>query len=159
VPTIKSILYIGLSARDARRSADWWQQLPGMEVEKENFNQEHWPAPWNEVQLIHAQSGFQLGFIEHPQNSGEQFSEFGTGLDHIEFEVSSHEELEQWRDRLDAMGIPHSGIKEAPHRGQRPRQHPVRVLSTVVLAITFARPGACGRSTLRCSGFGPASGR
>ena len=112
VPTIKRILYIGLSVRDARRSAEWWQQLLGLEVEKENFNQEHWPAPWNEVQLIHPEAGFQLGFIEHPQNSGEQFSEFGTGLDHIEFEVSSSEELEQWRERLDALDIPHSGIKD-----------------------------------------------
>jgi glyoxylase I family protein len=112
VPTIKSIVYIGLSVRDAKRSADWWQQLLGMEVEKENFNQEHWPAPWNEVQLIHAEGGFQLGFIEHSQNSGELFSEFRTGLDHIEFEVSSYDELEQWRDRLDALRVPHSGIKD-----------------------------------------------
>jgi glyoxylase I family protein len=63
-------------------------------------------------EVDHAEGGFQLGFIEHGQNSGEPFSEFGTGLDHIEFEVSSHEELEQWRDRLDALGIPHSGIKD-----------------------------------------------
>jgi glyoxylase I family protein len=110
-PTIKRILYIGLSVRDARRSAEWWKQLFGMEIEKENFNSENWPAPWNEVQLIHPESGFQIGFIEHPQNSGDGFSEFRTGLDHIEFEVSSREELEQWRDRLDALRISHSGIK------------------------------------------------
>jgi catechol 2,3-dioxygenase-like lactoylglutathione lyase family enzyme len=42
---------------------------------------------------------------------GEAFSEFRTGLDHVEFEVGSRAELEQWRDRLDALGIPHSGIK------------------------------------------------
>jgi hypothetical protein len=53
-----------------------------------------------------------LGFIEHPQNSGEQFSEFETGLDHIEFEASTLEVLEQWGDGLDALGIPHSGIKD-----------------------------------------------
>jgi glyoxylase I family protein len=111
-PTVRSILYVGFSVRDARRSADWWQQLLGMEVEKENFDQDHWPAPWNEVQLIHREAGFQLGFIEHRQNPGEPFDEFMTGLDHIEFEVSNHQELEQWRDRLDAFGIPHSGIKD-----------------------------------------------
>ena len=112
MPSVKGILYIGLSVRDARRSADWWQRLLGMEVEKENFNQDHWAAPWNEVLLNHSEGGFQLGFIEHPQNQGEQFTEFSTGLDHIEFEVSGLEELEQWRDRLDALGIRHSGIKD-----------------------------------------------
>ncbi len=111
-PTIKRVLYIGLSVRDARRSADWWQRLFGMEVEKENFNQENWPATWNEVQLIHPRGGFQIGFIEHPQNSGEEFNEFATGLDHIEFEVSSHEDLERWLERLDGLSIPHSGIKD-----------------------------------------------
>ena len=110
LPNVKRILYIGLSVRDARRSAEWWKALLGMEIEKENFDSANWPAPWNEVQLIHPVSGFQLGFIEHPQNSGEPFSEFRTGLDHIELEVGDREELEWWRDRLDSLGIPHSGI-------------------------------------------------
>jgi glyoxylase I family protein len=109
---VQRILYIGLSVRDARRSADWWRELLGMEVEKENFNSENWPASWNEVQLIHSESGFQIGFIEHPQNPGDEFSEFQTGLDHIELEVASRDELEQWRERLDTLGISHSGIKD-----------------------------------------------
>ncbi|MBA2312135.1 MAG: VOC family protein [Actinobacteria bacterium] len=87
--SFKRIVYIGLSVRDARQSGDWWRELLGMEIAKENFNAESWPSTWNEVQLIHPESGFQMGFIEHPQNAGEEFSEFRTGLDHIEFEVSS----------------------------------------------------------------------
>jgi catechol 2,3-dioxygenase-like lactoylglutathione lyase family enzyme len=110
--SLKRIVYIGLSVRNARRSGEWWRDLLGMEIEKENFNAENWPATWNEVQLIHPDSGFQIGFIEHPENVGEQFSEFRTGLDHIEFEVPSREELEQWQERLDSLGIPHSGIKD-----------------------------------------------
>jgi hypothetical protein len=51
-------------------------KLLGMELEKENFNQENWPAPRNEVQLIHAETGSQLGFIEHRQNSRQPSSEF-----------------------------------------------------------------------------------
>jgi glyoxylase I family protein len=109
---VQRILYIGLSVRDARRSSEWWRELLGMNVEKENFDSANWPASWNEVQLIHPGSGFQIGFIEHPQNSGDEFSEFRTGLDHIEFEVTSLDELEQWRDRLDALRISHSGIKD-----------------------------------------------
>lgn len=83
----------------------------GLELERENFDSANWPAPWNEVKLKDPGGGFQLGFIEHPQNKGDPFSEFRTGLDHMEFEVASREELDQWRDRLDDLGIPHSGIK------------------------------------------------
>lgn len=111
MPAVKGIMYIALSVRDARRSADWWRELLGLEVEKENFDSANWPAPWNEVQLKDPQGRFQIGFIEHRSNPSEPFSEFRTGLDHFELEVGSREELEQWRDRLDTIGIPHSGIK------------------------------------------------
>jgi len=112
MPTIKRIGYIGLSVRDARRSAAWWQELLGMEVELENFDSANWPAPWNEVLLVDRETGLKIGLMEHPSNPGDPFDEFRTGLDHVEFEVSSREELDEWLERLDALRIPHSGIKD-----------------------------------------------
>ena len=35
------------------------------------------------------------------------------GLDHVGFALSGTAELEQWRDRLDELGIAHGGMKKA----------------------------------------------
>jgi len=83
-----------------------------MEVELENFDSSNWPAPWNEVLLVDRGTGLKIGLMEHPSNPGDPFDEFRTGLDHIEFEVSSRKELDEWLERLDALSIPHSGIKD-----------------------------------------------
>src|SRR3954449_4004713 len=45
--------------------------------------------------------------------SGDAFDERRTGLDHVGFALSGTAELEQWRDRLDELGIAHGGIKKA----------------------------------------------
>src|SRR2546423_14370390 len=111
-PRIEGIPFIGLSVRDARRSAGWYQRLLGMQVVRENFDSANWSAPWSEVLLKDPESGVEIGLIEHPSNPGEPFSEFRTGLDHVELEVSGLEQLERWRDRLDHLGIAHSGIKD-----------------------------------------------
>ena len=62
--------------------------------------------------LKHPASGLLIGLLQHPANSGEPFSEFRTGLDHLEFEVADRDELERWEQRLTAFGITHSGIKD-----------------------------------------------
>ncbi len=105
------VLYVGLSVRDARRSAEWYRRLFSMETVHENFAQAKWASDWDEVLLQHPDSGFQIGLIRHPGNRGGDFSEFQTGLDHLEFEVTSAEELAEWQHRLEALGIAHSGIK------------------------------------------------
>jgi catechol 2,3-dioxygenase-like lactoylglutathione lyase family enzyme len=111
-PRIQGIPFVGLSVRDARRSAEWYQRLLGMRVERENFDSANWPSPWNEILLKDPVSGLEIGLIEHPSNSGEPFSEFNTGLDHFELGVAGLEELQRWRDRLDELEVAHSGIKD-----------------------------------------------
>jgi catechol 2,3-dioxygenase-like lactoylglutathione lyase family enzyme len=43
------------------------------------------------------------------------FSEFRTGLDHLEFFVPRRADLDQWAKHLDTLGAVHSGIKEPPY--------------------------------------------
>jgi catechol 2,3-dioxygenase-like lactoylglutathione lyase family enzyme len=47
----------------------------------------------------------------HDANPGDGFSEFRTGLDHLEFLVPRREDLHEWAGRLDDLGVPHSGVK------------------------------------------------
>jgi catechol 2,3-dioxygenase-like lactoylglutathione lyase family enzyme len=63
---------------------------------------------WISVLLEHP-SGFSVRLIQHRTNDRAAFSEFRTGLDHVEFEVQSEGELKAWRSRLDELGIMHSG--------------------------------------------------
>jgi hypothetical protein len=37
---------------------------------------------------------------------------YHTGLDHLEFLVAERSDLDEWAERLDTLGVPHSGSKE-----------------------------------------------
>ena len=82
------------------------------EPERENFGGSAWPSDWDEVLLRHPHSNVRIGLLRHPTNSGEPFSEVRTGLDHIEFEVTSLDELAAWRGRLERAGVAHSGAHD-----------------------------------------------
>jgi glyoxylase I family protein len=109
VPAITGWVYVGLSVRDARRSAAWYRELLGLETLRERLD----GTGRGEVLLREPASGVLVGLVAHPGNDGEPFSEFRTGLDHAELGVPSREALEAWVARLDALGIAHSGIKQA----------------------------------------------
>jgi glyoxylase I family protein len=113
MPSFTGVLYVGLSVRDVRRSAEWYRDLFEMETERENFDGSSWPSDWDEVLLRHPGSGLLIGLLQHKQNPGDPFSEFRTGLDHLELEVGSLEELREWERRLTERGILHSGIQQA----------------------------------------------
>jgi len=87
-------------------------RLLGLAVVRENFNSSSRPSDWNEVLLRDGVSGLLIGLLQHPSNPGDEFSEFRTGLDHLEFEVSTRGELEEWLRRLDEHGVIHSEIKD-----------------------------------------------
>lgn len=112
-PIFRRVMYVGLSVIDARRSAEWYRKVLGMQTERENFGGGAWPSDWDEVLLLHPGSGLRIGLLQHPSNDGTQFSEFRTGLDHIEFEVGSMRELEAWRRHLYELEIGYSGAR--PH--------------------------------------------
>ncbi len=104
-------LYLGLSVREVRRSAAWYTELLGLETVSERVHSDGHVA---EVLLREPRTGLLLGMLGHRENSGAAFSEFQTGLDHVEFGVASRYELEAWAARLNGLGINHSGIKDRP---------------------------------------------
>jgi glyoxylase I family protein len=109
MPAMTGLVYLGLSVRDARRSASWYRDLFGLETVRERVDR----VGRGEVLLREPTSGLLIGLIAHPSNDGEPFSEFRTGLDHVELGVPSRDALEAWVERLDGLGVPHSGTKEA----------------------------------------------
>ncbi len=77
MPAISGLIYLGLSVRDARRSAAWYRELFGMDTVREQLDE----AGRGEVLLREPTSGLLIGLLAHPGNEGEPFSEFRTGLD------------------------------------------------------------------------------
>jgi glyoxylase I family protein len=61
---------------------------------------------------VEPRTGLEIALVEYRNHDAGRFSEFRAGLDHLEFFVDHRADLDAWVERLDALGIPHSGIKE-----------------------------------------------
>ena len=107
MPSITGRVEVNLTVRDLDRSAAWYSELLGMQ---ERYDFASADGHMRYISLIEPTSGFVLCLVGHASNPGEPFDEVRTGLDHLEFLVARHEELQAWADRLDELGIAHSGI-------------------------------------------------
>jgi catechol 2,3-dioxygenase-like lactoylglutathione lyase family enzyme len=90
-------------------SAAWYSELLGLQVLYDYPGED---GLLHYVALVEPESQLVLALVGHQGHSGEQFSEFRTGLDHLEFLVDRREDLNDWAERLNGLGIPHSGVKE-----------------------------------------------
>ena len=102
-------LVVVLTVSDPDFSAAWYAGLLGMQ---ERGRYVHPDGRVGQVCLTEPQSGLAICLVGHAANPGGPFSEFRTGLDHLEFLVSSRADLDAWAERLDTLGIGHSGVKE-----------------------------------------------
>lgn len=109
VPALTGRVEITLSVRDPARSAGWYSRLLGM---RQTYDHTSDDGRMRYICLLEPRSEFVLCLVGHAANAGERFSEFRTGLDHLEFVVERREDLAEWARRLDAMGVEHSGVKE-----------------------------------------------
>jgi glyoxylase I family protein len=109
MPELTGLYYVGLTVRDVHASAAWYMRVLGMTKVLERLKAD---GVHKEALLSHLSSGMLIGLISHKANDGRPFSEFRTGLDHLELGVSDRDELEAWVAHLDAHGVAHSEIKE-----------------------------------------------
>jgi glyoxylase I family protein len=109
VPAITGRLEVNLSVRNPVRSAAWYTRLLGM---VQHYDHAASDGSLRYICLEEPYSGLVLCLVGHRSNPGEEFSEARTGLDHLEFVVGQRGDLDDWAERLDALGIEHSGVKE-----------------------------------------------
>jgi glyoxylase I family protein len=112
MPEFPSLAHIAVTVTDLDRSTQWYTTLFGSEPvldEDEQSGAFH--------HTVYALSGGQLfGLHTHAaQAATETFDEGRTGLDHVAFACGGRNELQQWADRLEELGIPHDGIKDATY--------------------------------------------
>jgi glyoxylase I family protein len=108
MPSITGRVEVNLTVRDLDRSAGWYTELLGLQKRYDFISAD---GDMRYVSLVEPASQLVLCLVGHASNPGERFDEVRTGLDHLEFLVGSREELDEWADRLDELGIAHSGVK------------------------------------------------
>lgn len=111
MPNLTGTLSIDLTVQDVDRSSLWYGELLEMETCREYRS--------DDGHLVHAvlshPSGLIIGLIQHEVQSSSEFDERNVGLDHLEFIVPEVEDVYKWAERLDELGVAHSGVKEFEH--------------------------------------------
>lgn len=110
MPTFPAIHHLALSVTDLEVSEPWYTKLigagPAMTLSDGPFHRRVFALP----------SGQLLGLTRHDAvDPAQSFSPSTPGMDHVGFGVSGREEIEQWRDHLDSIGVEHSGVVEAEY--------------------------------------------
>ena len=105
-----SLAHVAITVTDLGRSTEWYRALFGSDPvldEDESISNFH--------HTVFVLGGEQLfGLHTHPAGqSGTDFSELVTGLDHVAFACADRAELATWAGKLDELGIAHGGVVDA----------------------------------------------
>jgi catechol 2,3-dioxygenase-like lactoylglutathione lyase family enzyme len=98
-----------LTVRDLAQSTAWYAEVFGMEIRRQFVDAE---GRVGGSCLWDPSSGLELCLVDHDANPGAPFSEYCTGLDHLEFLVANRSDLDEWAEHLDSLGVEHSGVKQ-----------------------------------------------
>jgi len=106
-PEITGYHHLNVTVTDVARSTAWYTEVLGFtklkEFERDGFTK---------VVMVHPGSRISFGLTGHgARASGDVFSEFRTGMDHVAFAVKDRAELDAWKVRFASLGVTHSEIK------------------------------------------------
>jgi glyoxylase I family protein len=103
------IHHVNLSVTDLERSAAWYLDILGL---TRGWDMADVEGRGQKVVMLHPTSPLRIVLSHHQSNTGEPFTEFNTGLDHLALTVTDRDALEAWQQLLDEKGVEHSPIKE-----------------------------------------------
>lgn len=89
-------------------SADWYSRVLCL-TEISRYGDE--AGTPKQIVLAEPRSGLTLCLLAPDAGAVNPFDEHSLGLDHLEFVVSTFDDLASWARHLDAQLVPHSGIK------------------------------------------------
>jgi catechol-2,3-dioxygenase len=110
MPEFPTITHVALTVSDLSRSAPWYERLFGSKpVIDEDTGPFH-----HVVWLLGGQT--LVGLHQFPDRADDlSFDERRVGLDHLAFACRNRGELEEWKARLDELGIANGGVVDAPY--------------------------------------------
>ena len=100
---IQGFHHLSLSVTELESSTRWYQEVLGLNLEANGRG-----PSFRRSRLSAAEGRLKLTLTSHDEQSNEPFSELRTGMDHVAFRVESAEAV---KNRLDLLGVNHSGIK------------------------------------------------
>jgi glyoxylase I family protein len=110
MPQFPAITHVALTVRDLAQSVPWYERLfdakPVMDEDTGPFRHVVW--------LVGGQT--LVGLHEFPDLADSlPFNERRLGLDHLAFACADRGELNEWKQRLDQLGIQNGGVVDAAY--------------------------------------------
>ena len=106
MPTLAAYSHLSLSVTDLDRSTSWYCEVLGFEVvanvEGDGFLRNRLRQP---------DAGITLTLTEHEAGSGDKFDERRTGMDHVSFVVPSVDDIHDFKQCFQDLGVEHSDVK------------------------------------------------
>ena len=101
--------HLALTVRDLDASTTWYESLFDLETVMDE------PGTERRARVYRLRgTSVMLGLTEHGSNDGAGFRPDRTGLDHAAFSVATRDDVDAWVERLDGLGIDHSGRIDIP---------------------------------------------
>ncbi len=105
MPPFPSFTHYALTVSDLDRSIAWYEKLFGAPPFFVGDESTYRFAVWLEQKI---------GLHQHFSTSETQpFDEYRVGLDHVAFGCATRDELLEWSQRLDELGVEHGDIVDA----------------------------------------------
>jgi len=119
MPDFPTITHVPLTVTDLDRSVPWYQKLfdakPVLDEDTGPFRHVVWLVGGRTLVGLH-----QFPDLADPA----PFDERRIGLDHLSFACANRGELEEWEQRLNALGVSHGGIVDAGYGSGLPFRDP-----------------------------------
>ena len=109
--------HVNLTVSDLARSTEWYCRVLGLTVvsDHENVGPPYFNDNTYNGLFDLTTMSYVVGLIQHRDPVAGPFDERRVGLDHFALEVPERADLDDWVTRLDELGVPHSGVVEAPY--------------------------------------------
>ena len=107
MPTITGFSHIALTVTDVDKSFDWYERLLGVQKLFDSILD-----GMRVCTTFEPGSQTLLTLRHHDSTVAEPFDESRVGLDHLAFQVANRAGLDDWKDRLEELGVDHSEIKD-----------------------------------------------
>lgn len=110
-PAVRGVSHVAITVGDLDRSVEWYKRVfpdaPSLaSMREEDFGIEYlMPVPGQIVGLQWSKA----------TPTGDRFTEFRCGLDHLAFGCANRAEIEEWAGCLDGLGAEHSGVMDVPY--------------------------------------------
>jgi catechol-2,3-dioxygenase len=109
MPEFPPLAHVAVTVTDLDRSRSWYHRLFDLDPVLDEDT-----GPFHHV--VWLLGGTLFGIHRHARPKVEDpFDELRPGLDHVAFGCTNRDELEQWVARLNALGIAHGGVVDAPY--------------------------------------------